>query len=88
LVGAADGAEWFAQLWAGGNFDCGPQDYKFMVKEAVALLEVARKLPSSKTSSSSAMNFVNRFHNLLCPSHGVSNRGDCRGHAFPTVPLC
>jgi hypothetical protein len=49
LAGAADAVKWFADLWAGGNFDCGPQDYEFMVKETVSLLDVARKLPSSKT---------------------------------------
>ena|ERR1700678_1128388 len=49
LAGAADAVKWFAQLWAGGNFDCGPQDYEYMVKEAVSLLDVARELPSSKT---------------------------------------
>jgi hypothetical protein len=47
LAGAADAVKWFAQLWARGNFDCGPQDYEYMVKEAVPLLDVAReKAPS------------------------------------------
>jgi hypothetical protein len=46
LARAAEAVKWFAQLWAGGNFDCAPQDYEFMVKETVGLLEVARELPS------------------------------------------
>jgi hypothetical protein len=48
LAGAADAVKWFAQLWAGGNFDCGPQDYEYMVKEAVTLLDVARDVANKR----------------------------------------
>jgi hypothetical protein len=46
LAGAADAVKWFGQLWAGGNFDCGPQNYGYMVRESVRLLEVARGFSS------------------------------------------
>ena len=32
---AAEAVKWFAELWASGRFDCGPQDYEFMVRRCV-----------------------------------------------------
>lgn len=29
----------FAELWATGKFDCGPQDYDFMTHELLILLD-------------------------------------------------
>jgi hypothetical protein len=30
-----EAAKWFAELWGSGNFDCGPEDYEFMVKKCI-----------------------------------------------------
>jgi hypothetical protein len=39
----------FAQLWGTAEFDCGPQDYEFMVKQCVRdselLSELEKRLP-------------------------------------------
>jgi hypothetical protein len=31
----AEAEKWFAELWASGNFNCGPEDYVFMVKRCI-----------------------------------------------------
>jgi hypothetical protein len=42
----------FAQLWGTAEFDCGPQDYEFMVKQCVRdselLSELEKRLPEIK----------------------------------------
>jgi hypothetical protein len=35
MVKSAEAAKWFAELWGSGNFDCGPEDYEFMVNKCV-----------------------------------------------------
>jgi hypothetical protein len=35
LKGAAEAIKYFGYLWAEGTFDCGPQDYEFMVRECL-----------------------------------------------------
>jgi hypothetical protein len=30
-----EAAKWFAELWGSANFDCGPEDYEFMVKKCI-----------------------------------------------------
>jgi hypothetical protein len=44
LAGAADAVKWFAHLWESSNFDSAPQDYEFMVKETVRILDAEREL--------------------------------------------
>ena len=36
--GAADAVKWFAELWASTEFDCGPQDYEYMVQRSIEAL--------------------------------------------------
>jgi|HubBroStandDraft_5_1064220.scaffolds.fasta_scaffold2002739_1 hypothetical protein len=40
--GAADAVKWFAELWASTEFDCGPQDYEYMVQGSIEALRSAR----------------------------------------------
>jgi len=39
---AAEAVKWFAELWGSANFDCGPQDYEFMVKQCIEEFETFR----------------------------------------------
>ena len=38
--GAANAVKWFAELWKSGQFDCGPQDYEYMVRQVLEREEV------------------------------------------------
>jgi hypothetical protein len=38
-----DAEKWFGELWGSGLFDCGPEDYAFMVKESIEALEATRE---------------------------------------------
>src|ERR1035441_4017677 len=40
-----ESVKWFAELWASGRFDCGPQDYEFMVRQTSCVYP-ARLAPS------------------------------------------
>lgn len=40
--GAADAVKWFAELWASTEFDCGPQDYEYMVQRSIEALKSAK----------------------------------------------
>lgn len=37
----------FGELWGSANFDCGPEDYEFMVKETISAFERLKKLEAA-----------------------------------------
>jgi hypothetical protein len=45
LQSAAKAVNCFAELWGSGEFDCGPQNYKFMTEEILDLIDDRRDLP-------------------------------------------
>jgi hypothetical protein len=38
LLDAAEAVKWFAELWGSAKFDCGPQDYEYMVQRSIEAL--------------------------------------------------
>lgn len=38
---AVDAVKWFAELWASTEFDCGPQDYEYVVQRSIEALRNA-----------------------------------------------
>jgi hypothetical protein len=41
---ATNAVRWFAEMWGSAEFDCGPQDYEFMVRESIAAIRQRKKL--------------------------------------------
>lgn len=61
--------KWFAELWGSAEYDCGPEDYEWMVEQSIAAMRRLKALPEPTPGTWSLKRRVN-------------SRGDFLGYAI------